>query len=47
MEHTPKVEVFQDPANHKWFICYDGLMDTDAGYFESKASALKSAGVSL
>lgn len=32
-------QVWQDPANHKWFIELDGLMDTEAGWFDSKESA--------
>jgi hypothetical protein len=39
-EPMHKVEVFQCPASHKWFICHDGLMDVDAGYFDSKELAL-------
>lgn len=36
---SEKMEVFQDPGNHKYFICYAGLMDVDKGYFNTKQQA--------
>lgn len=36
-------QIWQDPGNHKWFIEFNGLMDTDAGWFDSKEEAYKAA----
>ena len=34
-------QVWQDPGNYKWFIEFNGLMDTEAGYFDTKALAIE------
>ena len=38
-----RVDVWKEAGCLKWFIEYDGLMDVDAGYFETEEEAWKEA----